>query len=582
MTRTYGELRWCQQGGTGRGLWGMKLRPHVAIKAKRLFPRISSNRSEWITVLDTPDVAAELSWFLDRYPLAMEEDTRQHLIEQTQRYEQHLAAIDDVLAGRWQLDDFPPPARPSRPYQQTAADLAYLTGGLLLGDEVGLGKTQSALMLLRDPTTLPALIVVPTHLPVQWLRELNEVLPHLKGHVVAKGSPIVRRHRKNGVVEVPYDTDNADVLIISYSKLAGWRHHLAGRIKTVIFDEIQELRHAGTEKYNAGAAIADGADRRMGLSATPIYNYGGEAFNIYRILKPGTLGTSHEFFREWGAGVRPTGDIVIGDPAALGEFLRDQGLLLRRTRNEVGRELPYPAEVVMEVDSDTEAIDAAMADVVRMAEMVLSGSRQQRFTAAGQMDMRLRQATGIDKAPYVAAFARLLLESEHKIVLFGWHRAVYDIWNELLAEFSPTMYTGTESAHHKQQSVDRFLNDRDCRVFICSLRSGAGLDGLQGVASVCIFGELDWSPAMHHQAIGRLARDGQENEVVAYYPISTVGSDPIIGGVLEEKRQQSEPFMAGGDGVLFTAQSEDTGRIKRLAQAILSNAESVHPQQQAG
>lgn len=352
----------------------------------------------------------------------------------------------------------------------------------------------------------------------------------------------------------------------------GWRHLLAGQIKTVIFDEVQELRRSDSEKYSAAAAIADGGDRRMGLSATPVYNYGGEVFNIYEILKPGVLGTREEFFREWGSFQRTTGDIVVSDPAALGEFLRDQGLLLRRTRADVGRELPEPTEVVMDIDSATDATDAAMADVVQMAHLVLSGTRQERFTAAGQIDMKLRQATGIDKAPYVAAFARLLLESETKIVIFGWHRAVYDIWLRELSEFQPTMFTGTETAAQKQASVDRFTTDPNCRIFLCSLRSGAGLDGLQGVASVCIFGELDWSPAMHHQAIGRLARDGQEGEVVAYYPVSNIGSDPIISGVLEDKRQQAEPFMAGDDGALFTAQTDDTGRIKRLAQAVLDNA----------
>ncbi|KJR10261.1 DEAD/DEAH box helicase [Gordonia sihwensis] len=572
--RTYGTLTWTPDGDSvaGRPTWVLDVHPHVAIKVKRLFPRIQEYRTNEILIADTPELAAELEWFTIRYPLEMTDRTRTRLSAQARDHEDYITAIDNVLAGQHQFDEFPPPARAPRPYQQTAADLAYLTGGLLLGDEVGLGKTQSALMMLRDPSTLPALIVVPTHLPKQWLRELNAVLPHLKGHIVTKGSPLVRRQRRGQTVEVPYDTQGADVLIMSYSKLAGWRHSLAGQIKTVIFDEVQELRRAGSEKYSAAAAIADGGDRRMGLSATPVYNYGGEVFNIYEILKPGVLGTREEFFCEWGSFQRTTGDIVVSDPAALGEFLRDQGLLLRRTRAEVGRELLDPAEVVMDIDSATDATDAAMADVVQMAHLVLSGTRQERFTAAGQIDMKLRQATGIDKAPYVAAFARLLLESETKIVIFGWHRAVYDIWLRELSEFQPVMFTGTETAAQKQASVDRFTTDPNCRIFLCSLRSGAGLDGLQGVASVCIFGELDWSPAMHHQAIGRLARDGQEGEVVAYYPVSNIGSDPIISGVLEDKRQQAEPFMAGDEGALFTAQTDDTGRIKRLAQAVLDKS----------
>jgi hypothetical protein len=57
----------------------------------------------------------------------------------------------------------------------------------------------------------------------------------------------------------------------------------------------------------------------------------------------------------------------------------------------------------------------------------------------------MRQATGIAKAPYVAEFVRLLLDSEQKVLLFGWHREVYNIWLHALREFKPLLYTGTES-----------------------------------------------------------------------------------------------------------------------------------------
>jgi len=569
VTKTYGALGWAQ---SERGAWfGLDLEPHAAIKAKRLFPRVSQTGNSLIVVHDTPEIAADLVWFMDRYPLTMDAKTEHRLHLRAKEFAAYNEGIEAILGGRRNLSEFPPPARPAREYQEVGADLAYHTGGLLLGDDVGLGKTQTALMLLRDPRTVPALIVVPTHLPTQWLRELQAVMPHLRGHIITKGKP-VNRNRK-GAYET-YDTGDADVLIISYSKLAGWQNHLAGKIKTVIFDEVQELRRQGSDKWWAAKHIADAADRRMGLSATPVYNYGGETFNIYEVLKPGVLSTMTEFIREWGGSTMATGQVKVADPDALGAYLRDQGLLLRRTRHEVHRELPAgrPTEVTVEVESGTEASDAVMDDVVRMAEMVMRGSREERFTAAGQIDLRLRQATGIDKAPHVAAFAKMLLESEEKVVMFGWHREVYNIWNTRLAEYNPVMYTGSESPRQKDESVRRFIEDEECRVFMCSLRSGAGLDGLQQVASVAVFGELDWAPAIHHQALGRLARDGQENEVVGYYLVSAVGSDPIISGVLEAKRQQAEGLMAVGNEALFTAATDDGGRAQTLARAVLARA----------
>ncbi len=137
--------------------WGLQVRPHVAIKLKRLFPRILETRADLITLADTPEVAADLAWFTVRYPLDMTPAVAEHLRTQAERHRVYTEQVDDLLAGHHTLDSFPPAARPARPYQQQGADLAYLTGGLLLGDEVGLGKTQTAIMLLRDPTTLPAL-----------------------------------------------------------------------------------------------------------------------------------------------------------------------------------------------------------------------------------------------------------------------------------------------------------------------------------------------------------------------------------------------------------------------------------------
>ena len=52
----------------------------------------------------------------------------------------------------------------------------------------------------------------------------------------------------------------------------------------MIFDEIQELRHGGTEKYSAASLLAEECERVIGLSGTPIYNKGSEIWNVVNIL----------------------------------------------------------------------------------------------------------------------------------------------------------------------------------------------------------------------------------------------------------------------------------------------------------
>lgn len=177
----------------------------------------------------------------------------------------------------------------------------------------------------------------------------------------------------------------------------------------------------------------------------------------------------------------------------------------------------------------------------------------------------------------MADFTRLLLESEESVVLFGWHRAVYDIWADRLADFKPAFYTGEESPAAKQRARDAFVSG-ESRVLVMSLRAGLGLDGLQERAHVAVFGELDWSPGMHDQCVGRLHRDGQDESVVAYFLVSETGADPVMAEVLNLKRMQSEPIR-DPDAELFTA-AERTDRIRQLAEKVIARAPRRSTQQE--
>lgn len=401
-----------------------------------------------------------------------------------------------------------------------------------------------------------------THLPRRWATELEESFPHCTFGIAKKSRP-------------PEDfttEDLPDVFIVPYSRLFGWVDHLREVARTVVFDEVQDIRRGvETIKGTAAASLCENASYRLGLTATPIYNYGGEVWNILDILAPGELGTKEEFTREWGHGMA-NGHIFISNPGALGNYLREQGLMLGRTRKEVGRELPDAIKVPHLVNSDPAALDAIKGDATAMARLILSdtATKEERWRAAGELDWKLREATGIGKALYVAEFVRMLLESEHKIVLFGWHRAVYDVWMDALAEFAPVMYTGTESPTQKARAEEAFING-DARILIMSLRSGAGVDGLQKASKVAVFGELDWSPQVHTQAIGRLRRDGMDatDPVVVYFLNSAEGSDPALMETLGIKRQQAEPMITK-DGKVLGGSKPDQSRARTLAQQLLN------------
>ena len=158
---------------------------------------------------------------------------------------------------------------------------------------------------------------------------------------------------------------------------------------------------------------------------------------------------------------------------SIGQYLRRQGIMLRRTRKEVGRELPALSKIPHEVESDAKALDAITGDAAALARIILRANEQYRgekMQAAGEFDRLLRQATGVAKAPYVAEFVRLLLESGQKVLLFGWHREVYSIWQEKLAAYNPVMYTGSESPSQKQAAKDAFISGDSQVMLISSAR----------------------------------------------------------------------------------------------------------------
>lgn len=84
-------------------------------------------------------------------------------------------------------------------------------------------------------------------------------------------------------------------------------------------------------------------------------------------------------------------------------------------------------------------------------------------------------------------------------------------------------------------------------------------------------GELDWSPAVHIQATGRVARDGQKEPVVSYYLIADTGSDPVVADVLGVKREQ---LLGAIDPDADTVENLeiDPDRVKLLAAHYLKSA----------
>lgn len=530
-TRTYGTLR-LMRGGKKWCLEGVE--PHVSIRVKDVFRRVSKSATGEFKFPNDSTHCADLSWFLSRYPMEMSNEDSLILEKGRSDFERLQRAMEQIL-----LPDFVPPPTSGlregchgRGYQSQAVEIWMRRLSLLLGDEVGLGKTYTSILGLAGyRETLPAAVVCQTHLPKQW-REAIESFSHLRVHVIKGGKP--------------YDLPEADVYIFKYSILSGWIDIFkTGFFQSVVYDEIQELR-TGTKSDKGAAAkvLSDNAVRRIGLTATPVYNYASDMWNVMEFVHPGALGTWDEFCREW---CDRSGKYV-KDPQALGSYLREQFLFLRRTKGDVGQEMDNVIPIVESVSYDENAVKSVEELAKTLAIKATRGAFVERGQAARDLDMLVRQTTGIAKAKAVAQFCKILLANDRKVLLVGWHRDVYAIWQKELADFTPVMFTGSETASQKEKSKQAFING-DAKVMIMSLRSGAGLDGLQHVCSTVVFGELDWSPMVHHQVIGRLDREGQKEKVMAFFLHTDDGSDPPMMALLGLKKSHATALVDPNLGV---------------------------------
>ncbi len=541
--------------------WTVKGDPSVTEMCKRLFPGSAGSKRGEARFTAHRRMVGDLLWLMMRFPLDIAPRDQALWDKAVADAREH--AVRKAIAARLPDRMTPPEGTFTgelRPFQQEGLGFLLRHDRCLLADEMGLGKTVQALAYLAGTDSFPALVIPPAHLTRNWTEEAARFL-RIHGEAP-------RIHVVKGLK--PYELPDADIYIMHYLLLRGWKDVLPTlSFKAVIFDEVQELRHAGTEKYSAASLLSESVDRVIGLSGTPIYNTGGEIWNVINILDYHFLGDWESFSREWCYGY---GSAVVVKPQLLGDYLRREGLMLRRTKQDVLHELPPKRRAVQELDWNDKLYAQLMAPV--MPE-VIRWKTDGALTASARamleesISQHVRQATGVAKAPYVCQFVRALLDAGEKVLLFAHHHAVMAAYKQELKHYRPGFITGRETISAKSDAVERFMSGKT-DVLCISLRAASGLN-LQRATCV-VFGELDWSPAVHSQAEDRAHRMGQEDSLLCYYLVSPQGSDAAMQEALGLKVSQFVGLM--GDTPLSQEESaESTRQARRHVEMIAAQME---------
>jgi len=525
--------------------WSWKVTgPRAVMMVSKLMPQSWYGDGPHEAIIpDSHQNVQQIKWILDRYPMeiisksAWYRKVSSHVSSKKKPNKiEELKRVVPKKQFKGKLLNF----------QKEGLDfLLKSSGNALLADEMGLGKTVETLAYLAtEKNAFPVLVIAPLVTLNNWQREIVKFLKKKSrnGRLIDNASPtssIIRNGKSK-------DLGKFDFYIINYELLNKRKEDLAKlNLKTIVCDEVQNLRSKTTKKYSAVKQLAaiDSIQYRIGLSGTPIYNRGSEIWPIVDILRPGMLGSFKEFC-EYFCYVNDKGNAIVleNKRKSLREELKKY-VMLRRKKSDVLKELKEKVRYKEYIDSDSDYYLNELNKIWQKHEEELK-SAETAFAKSSSHQRAIqseRQAAGIAKIPHVINFVKNIMEIEESVVVFCHHRAIHQLLNESLQQFSPSSIIGGQTDNFRQEQIDRFQNG-ETKLMIAGLRAGnLGINLTK--ARYVIFAELDWSPAIHRQAEDRLHRIGQKNTVFAYYLIGNGTLDDHVADILVDKAFEIDSVM---------------------------------------
>ena len=469
-----------------------------------------------------------------------------------------------------------------RPYQshgvEWQAGLRQQKFNGLLADDMGLGKTLQALAFAawlrsdRDAkglAFLPLLVICPTSLVTNWLRETARFTPHLRT-LDLTGAERAQKFAARG---------DYDLLVTSYAILRrDVEMYRTAEFSLVVLDEAQHIKNR--ESQNAQAAKALRADQRLVLTGTPLENSVLDLWSIYDFLLPGYLGTASDFRERYETPLTKSPD------ARVMERLRQRvkPFFLRRTKAEVLTELPPKLEfpTLCELsDEQKEVYRAVLAqgrrDVFEHAGK--AGQGRDRLAVLTTL-LRLRQvcchldllpdvrdAKGLASLPsrWKEPSAKMertfelideAIDGGHRVLLFSqFVRVLHLLRDEAKRREMAFCYLDGHTVD-RQAEIDRFQDDAAIPLFFISLKAGGTGLNLTGADTVIHFDPW-WNPAVEEQATARAHRMGQARSVSAYKLIAAGTVEEKIQALQARKRELFEASLGSDEAFVEKLSGDD-------------------------
>ena len=449
-------------------------------------------------------------------------------------------------------------ARQLRPYQREAARFLCATGGGMLCDQMGLGKTTSAIVAAetlrrRVDAGAPVLVIGPKFVRATWKREL------LENGAIASPSEFFFATGVKPTREQERELQTARYWFVHYEILEAWRHVLtrplyAKRPVVAIVDEGHWIRNPKAKRTKAVLASAGIARHRILLTGTPLANRVEDLWVPLTFVDGmGAWGTAFSFASRYTIFQKDQYGWKSHGPARMPEFQhRLSRSYLRREVADVGAEIPDLTRERMLVEP-TKDFSAAIKKWAG-GDMDRALSRLEDALAAGALGSETlsaltewRKWTSSVKVPETAALTASLLVEGESVVVFVWQRETAE---ELARAVGKALVSSREDkatfsyrAHVVHGGIPQATRDAAVEAFqtyagpqvifatIEALKEGVTLHAARRV----IIHDLDWIPATLLQAEARVHRLGQKRACVATWMVVERSADELIARHLLQK-----------------------------------------------
>ncbi len=458
-----------------------------------------------------------------------------------------------------------------RDYQRRGLDfLDYLRSfkfGGILADEMGLGKTLQVIAQLlhrkEESGGAPSLVIAPTSVTHTWENEIARFAPQLSTLRLQSGAERATRYA---------ELENYDVVITSYALARLDAEQLERfNFRTLILDEAQNAKNPSSQIAKVVRNLR--ADHRLALTGTPVENSLRDLWSIFAFVEPGLLGSEASFRRRF------ENPIAEGDEVAAAQLRsRLEPFVLRRTKEDVARELPDRTEAVIECDLSPlqrrlyrGIAEAARRDVIAHidGESGIEGATVHVLAAL----TRLRQVCAhpglilpeyIDEPEASGKFDAFMetveevLSGGHKVLVFSAFASMLKIMRAAMQkrDIDYGYLDGSTKDRDRQAAVEHFMSADGPPVFLCSLKAG-GVGLTLTAADYVILYDPWWNPAVERQAIDRTHRIGQTRPVTAYRMVTAGSVEEKIRALAERKSALSRSVIKADSAIAKSLTKDD-------------------------